>query len=201
LWVRHDQGENVFRGILRRMAQWALRETREGPLSLGFRLGHVKGDPQIYRAVVYDKGAYILHMLRQVIGPAAFRQALVSFQAEHRFAKAGTEHLQEALQRASGRDLSAYFREWVYGTRLPQLRLAHRTEPGTTGFRTLVEVGATDLPGTVPLEIAVVHGAGRETRTVMLEPGGGSFTVETAARPRKVELNADRDLLLTVTGS
>ena len=200
LWVRHDRGEDVFRGILRRMAQWALRETGEGPLSLGFRLGHVKGDPQIYRAVVYDKGAYVLHMLRQVIGPVAFRQALVSFQAEHRFAKAGTEHLQEALQRASGRDLSAYFREWVYGTRLPQLRLAHRTEAAPSGFRTLVEVGATDLPGTVPLEIAVVHRAGRETRTVMLEPGGGRFTVETASRPRKVELNAGRDLLLTVTG-
>jgi peptidase M1-like protein len=201
LWVRHDQGEDVFRGVLRRMAQWALRETGEGPLNLGFRLGHVKGDPQIYRAVVYDKGAYILHMLRQVVGDQAFRLALVAFQSEHRFAKAGTEHLQEVLQRASGRDLSAYFREWVYGTRLPQLHLAHRTEPGASGFRTLVEVGATDLPGTVPLEIAVVHGAGRETRTVMLEPGGGRFTVETAARPRKVELNADRDLLLTVSGS
>jgi hypothetical protein len=201
LWVRHAQGEEVFRGVLRRMAQWALRETGEGPLSLGYRLGHVKGDPQIYRAVVYDKGAYILHMLRQVIGDAAFREALVAFQAEHRFAKAGTEHLQEVFQRVSGRDLSAYFREWVYGTRLPQLRLAHRTEPGSSGFRTLVEVGATDLPGTVPLEIAVVHRAGRETRTVMLEPGGGRFTVETAARPRKVEVNADRDLLLTVKGS
>jgi hypothetical protein len=53
----------------------------------------------------------------------------------------------------------------------------------------------------VPLEIAVVHGSGRETRTVPLEPGGGSFTVETAARPSKVEVNADRDLLVTVTGS
>ena len=201
LWVRHDQGEDVFRGVLRRMAQWALRETGEGPVNLGFRLGHVKGDPQIYRAVVYDKGAYILHMLRQVVGDQAFRQALTTFQAEHRFAKAGTEHLESALERASGRDLSAYFREWVYGTRLPQLRLAHRTEPGASGFRTLVEVAATDLPGTVPLEIAVVHGAGRETRTVMLEPGGGRFTVETTARPRKVELNADRDLLVTVTGS
>jgi hypothetical protein len=201
LWVRHDRGEEIFRDVLRRMAQWALRETGEGPLSLGYRLGHVKGDPQIYRAVVYDKGAYIFHMLRQVIGDDAFRRALVAFQEEHRFAKAGTAHLEEAFERASGRDLSAYFREWVYGTRLPQLRVAHRTEPGASGFRTLVEVGATDLPGTVPLEIAVVHRAGRETRTVLLEPGGGSFTVETAARPRKVELNADRDLLLTVTGS
>ena len=161
----------------------------------------MKGDPQIYRAVVYDKGAYILHMLRQVIGDDAFRRALMSFQAEHRFAKAGTAHLEEAFERASGRDLSAYIREWVYGTRLPRLRLAHRTEPEGSGFRTLVEVGATDLPGTVPLEIAVVHRAGRETRTVMLEPGGGSFTVETAARPRKVEVNGDRDLLVTVTGS
>jgi len=201
LWVRHDLGEDAFRDVLRRMAHWALRETREGPLSLGFRLGHVKGDPQIYRAVVYDKGAYILHMLRQVIGDEPFRQALMAFQAEHRFAKAGTAHLEQAFERASGRDLSAYFREWVYGTRLPRLRVAHRTEPGASGFRTLVEVGATDLPGTVPLEIAVVHRSGRERRTVTLEPGGGSFTLETAARPRKVELNGDRDLLLTVTGS
>jgi peptidase M1-like protein len=201
LWTRHDLGDEVFRDVLRRMAHWALRETREGPLSLGYRLGHVKGDPQIYRAVVYDKGAYILHMLRQVIGEEAFRQALIAFQAEHRFAKAGTAHLEEAFERASGRDLSAYFREWVYGTRLPHLRLVHRTEPDGAGFRTLVEVGATDLPGTVPLEIAVVHRAGRDTRTVTLEPGGGSFTVETTAKPRKVEVNPDRDLLLTVSGS
>jgi hypothetical protein len=201
LWVRHDLGEDAFHEVLRRMAEWALRDSHEGPLSLGFRLGHVKGDPQIYRAVVYDKGAYVFHMLRQVIGDEAFRRGLITFQAEHRFGKAGTEHLEDALERASGRDLSAYFQEWVYGTRLPQLRLAHRTEPGSSGFRTLVEVGATDLPGTVPLEIAVVHDAGRETRTVTLEPGGGHFTLETAARPRKVEVNADRDLLVTVTGS
>jgi len=201
LWVRHDQGDLVFRNVLRRMAQWALRETEEGPVSLGFRLGHVKGDPQIYRAVVYDKGAYILHMLRQVVGDEAFRQALTTFQSEHRFAKAGTEHLQAVLERVSGRELSAYFREWVYGTRLPQLRIVHRTEPGASGFRTLIEVGATDLPGRVPLEIALVHGAGRETRTVMLEPSGGRFTLETSDRPRKVELNTDRGLLLTVSGS
>jgi hypothetical protein len=201
LWVRHDQRDETFRDVLRRMASWALRETDEGPLSLGYRLGHVKGDPQIYRAVVYDKGAYILHMLRQVIGDEPFRRALASFQAGHRFAKAGTAHLEEALERASGRDLSAYFREWVYGTRLPRLRFVHHTEEGSSGFRTLVDVGATDLPGTVPLEIAVVHRSGRDTHTVQLEPGGGRFTVETAARPRKVEVNPDRDLLLTVTGS
>jgi aminopeptidase N len=201
LWVRHDLGEAVFRGVLRRMTQWALRETDEGPLNLGHRLGHVKGDAQIYRAVVYDKGAYVLHMLRQVVGDQAFRAGLMAFQSEHRFAKAGTRNLQEVLQRASGRDLSAYFREWVYGTRLPQLRLAHRTEAGASGFRTTVDVRATDLPGAVPLEIAVVYGSGRETRIVSLEPGGGLFTVETPGRPRRVELNADRDLLLTVTGS
>jgi aminopeptidase N len=140
-------------------------------------------------------------MLRQVVGDDAFRSAMATFQAEHRFAKAGTEDLQRALERASGRDLSAYFREWVYGTRLPRLRVAHRTEPGASGFRTMVDVAATDLPGTVPLEIAVVDGSGRETRTVMLAPGGGRFTLETRDRPRKVELNAARDLLVTVTGS
>jgi hypothetical protein len=36
---------------------------------------------------------------------------------------------------------------------------------------------------------------------VILDPADGSFTVATTARPRKVELNADRDLLVTVSGS
>lgn len=201
LWAREAYGEAVFQSILKRMGRWALKESAQGPIHLGYRLGHLKGNPEVYRALVYDKGAYVLHMLRGVVGDAPFREALADFQTRFRFAKAGSDDLREALERASGKDLAAYFREWVLGTELPSLSFAHRETRSGAGYRTAVEVKAQNLPGPVPLEVAVVHDRGRETRRVVLSAEGGSLTIESAARPSRVEINADRALLADVNGS
>jgi len=198
LWVRKSRGEGAFQEVLERMQHWAFRYTALGPINLGHRLGYIRNDPQIYRAVVYDKGAYVLHMLRAVIGDTAFSRALRSFQAAHRFTKAGTDDLREALEAESGRDLTAYFREWVEGTTLPSLRYSHRTEPREGGFRTTLDVRATGLPGPVPLQVTLEMERGPETRTVTLPPEGGAFTFDTAVAPRKVALNQDRALLAKV---
>lgn len=198
LWAQRAHGEEAFQGILRRMARWALAESKEGPIHLGYRLGHVKGKPQVFRAVVYDKGAYVFFMLRAILGEQPFRQALKSFQARHRFAKAGTDDLREALEAASGRNLSAYFREWVFGTELPALVVSYRSQSLGPGYRTAVEVKVTSLPGPVPLTLSVRYDGGVNDQSVTLPPEGGAWTVETPGRPRKVEVNDDRALLATV---
>lgn len=198
LWVRESRGEGAFRAVLDRMARWARRHTGAGPISLGHRLGHLRGDPQIYRAVVYDKGAYVLHMLRAIVGEETFGRAVRRFLAERRFSKAGTDDLREALEAASEKDLSPYFETWVYGTALPVLRYASRTESSAAGYRTVVEVRPRDLPGTVPLQITVTTPEGREEQTVSLPPEGGRFAIVTRRAPRKVEINGDRTLLARV---
>jgi hypothetical protein len=126
-WVRHDLGQATFDTVMERMARWARRHAKRGPIHLGHRLGHLQGDPQVYRAVVYDKGAWVLHMLRQIAGGDAFERALTALQRDHRFGKIGTEHLRAALEKESGMALDPYFREWVYGTALPELRVSWRT--------------------------------------------------------------------------
>ncbi len=198
LWVRHRLGEAMFRTVMDRMARWAKRHSDQGPIHLGHRLGHLQSDPQIYRAVVYDKGAWVLHMLRQLVGGDAFARALTTVQREHRFGKAGSEHLRAALGKESGLDLEPYFREWVYGTALPELRVSRRTTPGAGSFATAVTIAARNLPGPVPLEIAAVHAGGRERMRVTLRPEGGTFTIETKTHPRRVEVNADGGILARV---
>jgi hypothetical protein len=196
LWVRQRRGEDAFRDMLSRMGRWAIRYADKGPIYLGHRLGHIEGDPQIYRAVVYDKGAYVLHMLRQIVGEPAFRAAGMALQKDNRFQKIGTDEVRAALETASGLDLGPYFKEWVYGTRVPELRLATRSRAAAGGgYRTEVTVVASDLPGPVPLELAISHPAGTEARTVQMEAKGGSWTVDTPGLPRRVEVNAGRGLL------
>jgi hypothetical protein len=200
-WIRQSKGEDAFRSVLARMARWALRKAHEGPISLGHRLGHLKDDPQIFRAIVYNKGAYVLHMLRSVVGDAAFREALVAFQTRYRFQKAGTDDLREALEAASGLDLTPYFREWVFGTNVLSLRVSRRTEAAGNTYRTTVVIEATGLPGPIPVEVSVPYPGGREKRVVTLEPVGGRFVIETPRPPGRVDVNADRGLLATVRGS
>ncbi len=198
LWTRHQYGERDFQDVLSRLARWAIRKTDDGPIHLGQRLGHLKADPQVYRAVVYNKGAYVLHMLRQLVGGDRFLEALRDVQGQFRYAKAGSDDLRGALEKASGADLAPYFEEWVYGTRLPELDVSHRTHPQAASYRTVVDVKAAGLPGPVPLSLSVTHDQGQITEIVSLTPAGGSFTIETPGRPRRVQANADRGLLVKV---
>ena len=67
------------------------------------------------RAVVYQKGAYFLHLLRGELGEAAFWNAIRNYTRSHMNASVQTHDLQRAMEQASGRDLSALFNTWAYG--------------------------------------------------------------------------------------
>ena len=198
LWVRHKRGEEEFRRVMARMERWALRHSAQGPLQLGHRLGHLRGDSQIYRAIVYDKGAWVLHMLRRDVGEDAFRRALATVQRDHRFGKAGAAELRRALEAESGRDLAAFFAQWVEGTAIPELTVTRRTRGVGGQWETDVTVRGANVPPKTPLEVAVVHASGREAERVSLPAGGGTFTIATSGRPRRIEVNADAGLLARV---
>jgi len=198
LWLRQRLGEGAFRSMMDRMARWAIRGDSAGPIHLGQRLGHLRGDSRLFRAVVYDKGAWVLHMLRGLLGDEAFFRGSRAFLQQHRYGKAGTEDLRAALEEASGRDLRPYFESWVYGTGLPTLRWSARTDEVAGRFQTTVTVRPQSLPGPLPLRVAATWSGGRESRTVLLPEEGGSWTIETAERPRRVTLNDDRGMLARI---
>jgi len=201
LWTREERGEAAFQDVLARFGRWARRYDAEGPINLGYRVGHLRNDAQAYRAVVYDKAAYVLHMLRGVVGDGPFFQGLHAYQDAHRFGKAGTDDLREALQAAAGIDLTAYFRAWVLGNGVARLRYRSLVSVGGKGHVVALEVEALDLPGPVPVQVRLDHGGGGETRTFHVSPGPNRLTFDLSQRPRRIELNFDRALLARVEGS
>jgi hypothetical protein len=198
LWVRERLGEKSFFSMMDRMGGWAMRDDSAGPIHLGQRLGHLKQEPRYFRAVVYDKGAWVLHMLRGLVGDEAFFTGARAFLQQHRYAKATTEDLRSALERASGKDLKAYFDRWVYETGLPGVTWSPTTARTGTGFRTTIDLRPVNFPGPLPLSISLYTGAGAEARTVELGPEGGSFTFDTPDEPGRISLNEDRGLLVQI---
>jgi aminopeptidase N len=69
----------------------------------------------------YNKGAYVVHMLRWVLGDSAFFRGLRRYlndpKLRHNFAR--TEDLQRNLEAESGKDLETFFQKWVFGQGYP----------------------------------------------------------------------------------
>ncbi len=66
------------------------------------------------RAVVYQKGAYVLHLLREQLGERAFWRGMRAYTRKHFGRAVVTTDFKAAMERASGRSLAGFFQQWVY---------------------------------------------------------------------------------------
>jgi aminopeptidase N len=169
-----------------------MAESRQGPVGLGRRVGHVTGRPRAYRAVVYDKGALVAHMLRRLAGDAAFFSALRELQVARRFSTATTGDLSRALEHASGIDLAPFFDLWIGRTEIPRIAWDWASDGNETlGYLTRVRIGPTGLPGPVWLEVTLTLEDGRRRMRIQVPSDGGTVALPTAKRPRGVSINED----------
>jgi hypothetical protein len=158
LYARKAHGEDTFLDMLRQFRRWSLTSSEQGPIYLGYRLGHIRGDQRTFRALLYNKGAAVLHMLRRLVGDEAFFNALRRFYDELKFDKAGTNDLLRAFEAETGRSLARFFERWIYGSALPHLRYSTAASDREVTVR-FEQLGA--LLFDVPVTVTVVLADGR----------------------------------------
>lgn len=151
LYAKQQRGDEVFDGIVRQLRRWSLEQSDQGPVHLGYRLGHVKGDTRIFRALVYNKGAAVLHMLRRFVGDDAFFRGLRRFYSTWKFKKASTEDVRAAFETESGRSLARFFELWIYGSAIPRLRVTTRIDEGEAVIRVEQLGEVFDIPVTITI--------------------------------------------------
>ncbi len=152
LYAEHLKRDGTFKDVISQMARWTIDRSDQGPVYLGYRLGHIRNDGRVFRALVYNKGALTLHMLRKLIGDDAFFRGLRRFYATWRFKKAGTEDVKAAFETESNRDLDAYFDRWIYGSLLPRLKFSYTTDGEAVNVR-FEQIGERfEVPVTVTLK-------------------------------------------------
>ena len=154
LWAERERGPEQFTAIIRQMRRTALDTSGQGPVYLGYRLGHIKSDSRVFRSLVYNKGALVLHMLRRLIGDEAFFAGLREFYTKWRFKKAGTDDLRAVMEGASGRPLQKFFTQWIYDSAIPTVRYTSRVEGLQLHLRFEQKTDVCELPTTVTVTYA-----------------------------------------------
>ena len=164
LYAQKTRGEETFGNMLRQFRRWTLAESDEGPVHLGYRLGHIKDDSRIFRALVYNKGAGVLHMLRRWLGDEVFFNALRRFYDDQKFRKAGTDDLRRAFEEESGKPLERFFERWIYNAELPVLRYS----TGVEGTDIVVRFEQqTEMIFDLPVTVTVTYANGRTQDVVV----------------------------------
>jgi aminopeptidase N len=99
-----------------------------GPVVAGYRLNS-RDTPVDYQLLVYEKGAYILHMLRMMLtdletgDDSRFKALMRQFVRDHQQTPASTRSFEQAVTRAFGEPMDWFFDQWVYGVDIPTYRV------------------------------------------------------------------------------
>jgi hypothetical protein len=189
LYAQKTRGERTFIDMLRQFRRWSLADSDQGPVHLGYRLGVVKGNVRVFRALVYNKGAAVLHMLRRLLGDDTFFAGLKRFYADRRYQKAGTEDLERAMEAESGRVLDRFFERWIYGTDIPQIRYSATIGNGAVNVRF---EQAADLVFDLPVTVTLTYANGRTADVVVpVTEAIVERSISTTDLVRQVQVNRD----------
>ncbi len=198
LFTEHYDGRDAFVAGLQR--------ARTTALSAETRVNHpvVHANPADLRGVipnlVYQKGAWVLHMLRVQLGDDLFRNGIREYSKRYRDANASSEDLQRVMEEVSGQSLGWFFEQWLHRTISPGL--AGTWSWDDTRKVVVVELRQTQAgaPYRLALDVGILPDtAGSAIAISTIQFTGATTRVEipTARAPRDVVLDPRTRLLMT----
>lgn len=185
-----------------------------GPISQGYRLNSEK-TPNIARAMIYPKGAYVLHMIRMMMfdhrggGDARFREMMKDFVQTYFNKDVSTRDFQDIVEKhmtpqmdldKNGR-MDWFFDEWVDGTEIPAYQVGYQT--GAAGGSTItVNVTQSGVSDGFRMMVPIYADFGKGWTRLGAAKMVGNATVEIPniplpQAPKRVTVCALDDVLYT----
>ena len=185
-----------------------------GALTLGSRLTSSKS-PSAYEEIVYSKGTWIIHMLREMLRQpnaknpdARFTALLQTLVTKYAYRALSTDDLRrevEAVMAPSmdlegGRSMEWFFEEWVRGTGVPHYRVEYTVHHTEKGYQIRGKLYQTGVPRSFIARVPLYAGGaghGPLLGTVIAAGPETPFHFDTQNPPRKIIVDPQMTLLCT----
>ena len=173
-----------------------------GPIVLGGRLQSSQ-QPAGWRDITYGKGTWIMQMLRSRMGDEAFLAALTDVLKRYERSEITTEQFRLVAAahmppKSDDPKLESFFDQWVYGTGIPNLKLAYTVKGLAPNVRVTGTVTQSDVDQdfsiAVPVEIQLARGRA-VTHWVRTGSDPATFTLSLKQAPTKVVLDPNHGVL------
>ncbi|MBT1703162.1 M1 family metallopeptidase [Chryseosolibacter indicus] len=151
----------------------------------------------ILNANSYQKGSWVLHMLREEIGTEAFWTGIREYYRQYFNKNAETADFQRIMEKASGVKLDNFFKQWLYNPGHPILDVSWKYNAKTGITDISIEQKQTGMVFNFPLEVSFYGNDGEILATEKLKVDGkkNRFSVKTAQKTNKIQLDPGINLL------
>ncbi len=198
LFIQKYDGEDAFRTYMRDAAQRYLKFEKQA--SFPIHDTETKDLMSLLNPNNYEKGAWVLHMLRGRLGDEAFFKGLRDYYNAHKEANATTEDLRAALEKSSGKDLKQFFGRWVYGAGHPRYELTWKSIGRSSGTSVIVHLNQSQTGDAfldpVPVEF-IVNGK-KVRRTIVPTDKSTDVKIQLHGNPSAAIIDPDETLLKEV---
>ncbi len=184
LWFEHLYGENTYHGYMRAMNV------------LNYAIHQLYNIQPPLHSAIYYKGAWVLHMLRHVIGPDDFFDGVYAYTNDSTFMYnvADTEDMREVFESVSGMDLVWFFQEWIYSPGYPIYAYDWSAVPVASGYDVSLDIHQIQTVGPIfkmPIDIEIETDLGDELFVVWDSLQAQSFVLHVEGVPLDVTLDPD----------
>ncbi len=193
----HFEGRDAFVASMKRSRAAILAAEKKSPQApvVHDNLPEISGG-RAPGEIVYEKGAWTLHMLRTFAGNEKFWAGIREYYRRFRDSSASTADFRQVMEEATGTDLAWFFQQWLYRSGSPAVE-------GTWTYNSQSKLIELELAQTqtgdvyrLPLDVAVsAHGAPAKIEKIELTAKRQTFEIPSAVEPVSVELDPDACVL------
>jgi len=191
LYAEYAGGRDVFVDGLRRSRSAVLRLEKSLPDTPVVHANLDEASTQPNNRLVYEKGAWTLHMLRGLIGTEPFWRGIRLYYQRHANGLASTSDLRRAMEEVSGQDLRWFFAQWLTRSGVPQLSDNWRYDSAARQIVATVRQTQAGNAFRFSLGVGVLAGSSSSPAVRQVEVTGreSTFSVATDAEPAAVVLD------------
>ncbi len=158
-------------------------------------------DDSIFDITTYQKGGAVIHTLRETVGTENFWKAINLYLNRHKFENVETVDLQKAMEEVSGKDLSWFFRQWVYSGGYPKLNVKQTYNPTTkhlnlTVMQTQTVDKITPEAFVLPMDVEITTVNGTTTEKIEVKKRVEKFSFKVDGKPSKIVFDKDEKIPL-----
>jgi aminopeptidase N len=145
----------------------------------------------------YEKGAWVLHMLRTEVGDTVFQHIIQAYYQQYKGGNADTKDFQQVAERVTGKSWETFFHQWLYQSGIPKFTLQWKWINNKIAG-TLQQTGLTTFQ--FPLEVSLVDTDGKPTlHQINVVSALSTFELPAIKKPVKFIVDPNTKLLFDGT--
>jgi aminopeptidase N len=189
LATEHYEGRDAFVASMLQSREQVYRTEKRMP---GVAVVQDKPWQGIPNAIVYQKGGWVLHLLRAQVGTAGFWAGIREYYRRYRDSNASTGDFRKVMEDASGQDLGWFFRQWVYRAGSPIVAGSWTYDPAAKRLQVDLEQIQAGEAFRLPIEVAV----GSRIERIEMTEKRQRFEIPAAETPASVTLDPNTWMLM-----